>query len=190
MMSEKRFNPEKADMLIGLERKKLLPPDKIVGLLNIEPDDTIADLGAGNGYFAIPMAKQSKDTLYAVDIEPKMLEMLRENARKEQVKNITYVESDFDPIQLEDHSVSKVMISFVMYEVPDINKTLSEIRRILKPGGTMLIIEWEAVETGSGPPVHIRISSDEMVKILEKKGFGAEAISLNPENYGVKAVIV
>lgn len=189
MISEKRFNPEKADMLMGLERKKRLPPNKIVGLLNIEPDDAVADLGAGNGYFAIPMAKQSENTVYAVDIEPKMLEMLKENARKEQVENIKYVKSDLDHIQLDDQSVSKVMISLVMHEVPDINRTLREIKRILKPGGMVLIIEWKAVETESGPPVYIRISSEEMVRLLEKKGFVTEVISFYSEYYGVKAAI-
>jgi ubiquinone/menaquinone biosynthesis C-methylase UbiE len=189
-MTEKRFNPEKAQLLMRMERKELLPPEEIVEKLDIKPDHTITDLGAGNGYFAIPMAKRTKELVYAVDIEPKMLGVLKENGGKAQVENIQNVESDLDRIQLNDHSLHKVMISFVMHEVPDIDKTISEIKRILKPGGTIMVIEWEPVQTASGPPFHITISSEEMVKILEENGFDAEIISLNPENYAVKAALV
>ena len=80
-MTDKRFNPEKANVLMSADRMELLPPDKIIGHLVIKSSDTIADLGAGNGYFAIPMAQSRKQFVYAVDIEPKMLEMLKENAR-------------------------------------------------------------------------------------------------------------
>lgn len=187
-MTDKRFNPKKANVLMSADRKKLLPPDKIIGHLDIRSNDIIADLGAGNGYFSIPMAKKSK-VVYAVDIEPKMLDMLRENAKQEQLENIRYVESDLDHIQLDDDSVSKAMISLVLHEVPDIDKTLVEIKRILRSRGQMLVIEWEAVQTESGPPLHHRISSKEMITILERNGFDAEVILLNPDNYAVKAMV-
>ncbi|WP_156288874.1 class I SAM-dependent methyltransferase [Oceanobacillus salinisoli] len=187
-MTDKRFNPEKARVLMSEDRKKLLPPDEIIKHLNVTQDDTIADLGAGNGYFTIPLARRTKKTVYAVDIEPKMLEMLRENAREELFENLFYVESDLDHIQLDDNSVNKVMIAFVIHEVPNIDKTLSEIKRILKSGGQMLLIEWEAIQTESGPPVHHRIPSEEMSRILKENGFDAKIIPLNQANYAIKAI--
>lgn len=126
------------------------------------------------GYFTIPMAKQTKETVSAVDIEPKMLEMLQENASKNHVDNIEYMGSDLNRIKLDEHSISKVMVSFVMHEVPNIDQTLSEVKRVLQPGGKLLVIEWEAVETASGPPVHIRISSENMVQILGMARFSYE----------------
>ncbi|WP_246206783.1 class I SAM-dependent methyltransferase [Virgibacillus ihumii] len=57
--------------------------------------------------------------------------MLKENAVEEQLENIHYVESNLDHIRLDDNSLSKVMISFIMHEVPDIEQTLDEIKRIL-----------------------------------------------------------
>src|SRR5690625_1347859 len=187
-MTDKRFNPAKANVLMSADREKLLPPDQIIGHLDIQSNDTIADLGAGNGYFAIPMAQSTKQFVYAVDIEPKMLEMLKENADQEQLENITYVESDLDRIQLDGESVNKVMISLVLHEVPNLDKTLSEIKRILKPGGEILIIEWEAVQTEAGPPLQHRIASEEMISVLEKNGFAAEVIPLNPY-YAIKAAV-
>lgn len=187
-MEDKRFDTEKAHVLMSEERKEKLPPNKIIDYLGVEANDTIADLGAGNGYFALPMAKKAK-AVYAVDIAPEMLEMLKVNADQEQLENIQYVESDLDEIQLGDDSVNKVMISLVLHEVPDLDKTLREIKRILQPGGQVLVIEFEAVETESGPPLHHRISADEMVRSLKENGFDAEVISLNPENYAVKATL-
>src|SRR5690625_1163587 len=134
------------------------------------------------------MDKSTKQLVYAVDIESKMLEMLKENAEQKQLENMQYVESDLDRIQLDDDSVNKVMISLVLHEVPKLDKTLSEIKRILKPGGNILIIEWEAVQTEAGPPLHHRIASEEMVNVLEKNGFDAEVIPLNPYD-AIKAAV-
>lgn len=186
-MEDKRFNPEMANKLMSVDRKKVLPPGKLIAYLDIRPSDRIADLGAGNGYFAIPMAKKAK-AVFAVDIEPKMLRMLKENANQEQLNNILYIESDLDKIQLDDDSVNKVMISLVLHEVPNIDQTLREIKRILKRGGQMLIIEWEGVQTESGPPLRHRISSSEITDILERNGFEAEVIPFHPY-YAVKAIL-
>lgn len=185
-MTDKRFNPEKAQSLLREERKKALPPDEIMSYLGLQSSDKVADLGAGNGYFTIPIAKNA-EKVYAVDIEPKMLEMLRENAGEEKLDNIKYVESDLDHIKLEDESVNRVIIAFVMHEVPNVDRTLAEIKRILKPGGQMLLLDWEAVETESGPPLDHRISSTKAKKILERNSFDTEAIPLNPANYAVRA---
>lgn len=186
-MTDKRFNPERAHKLMSADRRKKLPAEKVILHMNLDQNGSVADLGAGTGYFTIPLAKRTKE-VFAVDIEPKMLGMLKENAKKEQLENIHYVESDLDHIQLDDNSADNVMISFVIHEVPDVNQTLHEIRRILKPGGQLFMIEWEAIETESGPPLDHRIPSDDLTGSLEKNGFTVELIQLNPENYALKAV--
>ena len=182
-----RFNPDDADKLLSTKRKELLPPHKVIEILDISTDDIVADLGAGNGYFTIPIAKGTKKTVYAVDIEPKMLGMLKDNAVKEQIKNIEYVVSDLENIQLDKNLVNKVFIAFVIHEVPNIVKALTEIKRILKPGGQLLLLEWEAVETEIGPPFHERIPSEKMGEILRENGFEIEITHLNSAIYAIKA---
>lgn len=164
-----------------------LPPSKIIDYLNLDSNDIVADLGAGNGYFAIPIARGTKNVVYAVDIEPKMLAMLKDNAEKEQIDNIDYVISDLEDIQLPDNAVNKVLVSLVIHEVTNLETAINEIKRILKPGGEVLIIEWKAIETESGPPLHERISSNGMIKFLNTAGFNAEAIDLNTVHYAIKA---
>ena len=185
-MSDKRFDPKKADKLFAEERRKLIPAESVLEYLQLKPGDTVADLGAGNGYFTIPMAKKTGNTVYAIDIEPKMLDLLKANAKDEQLTNIKYVVSDLENIQLEDNTVNKVFVSFVIHEGTDIDKALREMKRILKPNGEMVLLEWEAVETETGPPLHHRIPSEKMVEILKENGLQAEVIHLNPANYLVK----
>ncbi|ASK61905.1 SAM-dependent methyltransferase [Virgibacillus phasianinus] len=185
-MSDKRFDPKKADKLFAEERRKLIPPEKVTEYLQVGQGDTVADLGAGNGYFTLPIAQRTSKTVYAVDVEPKMLELLKANAKNEQLTNIKYVVSDLENIGLEDNTVNRVFVAFVIHEVPDIDKVLGEMKRILKPGGQMVLVEWEAIETESGPPLHHRIPSEKMVDIINRNGLQAEITHLNPANYLVK----
>jgi 2-polyprenyl-3-methyl-5-hydroxy-6-metoxy-1,4-benzoquinol methylase len=80
-----RFNPEKASKLLDPKRKQLISVETVIRLLEIKDNDVIADLGAGNGYFSIPMAKSTDMEIYAIDIEPKMLQFLQDYADSEDV---------------------------------------------------------------------------------------------------------
>ncbi|WP_226577810.1 class I SAM-dependent methyltransferase [Halobacillus litoralis] len=188
-MSEKRFNPEKAQKLLSEERRERMNPERLMDQLGLEEGEVTADLGAGNGFFTIPFAKRTSTTVYAVDIEPKMLEMLKERADQEELDNIHYVVSDLEKIDVADQSVTKVMVSFVIHEVGDVKQVLDEIKRITRPGGEVMFIEWEAVETESGPPLDHRISSGALMEILSENGFSPEFISISPENYAVKGTL-
>ncbi|WP_085524389.1 class I SAM-dependent methyltransferase [Tuberibacillus sp. Marseille-P3662] len=188
-MSGHRFKPENADKLLSDDRKQRLPYDQVIDRLALDPNDVVADLGAGNGYFTIPMANHTEETVYAVDIELKMLEMLKKRAKETHVENIEYVNSDLETIPMDDHSIDKVLIAFVIHEVPSVVNTLNEIKRILKPGGTVMVIEWEAVESEDGPPLHERLASKELMKVLQDHGFQATPYQLNAINYAIEATV-
>ncbi|SDH86678.1 Methyltransferase domain-containing protein [Alteribacillus persepolensis] len=185
-MSEKRFNPDKAELLLSDDRKERLRPDHFVDM-HFQQEDAIADVGAGNGFFTLPLAKKTNNTVYAVDIAQQMLDMLKERAGQEGCSNIQYVISDLENIRLEQNLVNKVLAAFVIHEVESIAQALAEMKRIVKPGGEIVLIEWEAVETEAGPPLHERISSAKMKEILQENNFDAEIIQINEENYAVKA---
>lgn len=186
-MAGHRFNPDKADKLLSDERKKQLPADRVLKKMDLHPQDVAADLGAGNGYFTIPIAQFTKNTVYAVDIEPKMIELLKNRAAAEQIDNIREVTSGLEEIPIGDHTVDKVLISFVLHEVPSIENTLDEIKRILKPDGMLFLIEWEPVEMEDGPPLHERIQAKSLGEMLQNHGFSATILELNPVHYAIKA---
>ncbi|MEC1376996.1 class I SAM-dependent methyltransferase [Heyndrickxia oleronia] len=177
------FSPEKADKLLDPKRTKLLNQKEIISLLDLSDHDRIADLGSGNGFFTIPFARKTDNHVFAVDVEPKMLELLKERALKEGIKNIQYVLSDLENIQLDDASVDKAFVAFVMHEITNMEKALSEFKRILRKDGKLMIIEWDAVESQIGPPIHERISSDKMQSFLLDNGFHSKIVLLNAAVY-------
>lgn len=189
-MHTHRFHPDKADKLLSEKRKEQLPFVKIRQVMELDQHDVVADLGAGNGFFTIPIAKHTEGKVYAVDIEPKMLEILKERADKEQIENIDDVVSDLENIEIDDQSVDKVLISMVLHEVPNKEQALDEIKRILNPGGIAVFIEWEAIETEEGPPFHIRIPSGKLTEILQSHGFETTIFKLSSTYYAVKAKMV
>lgn len=69
-----RFPPGKMHLLDTPERRRLMPPQELINMVSVQAQDTVVDLGAGTGYFSIPAAHMTNETVYAVDVEPKMLE--------------------------------------------------------------------------------------------------------------------
>ncbi|SEH77379.1 Methyltransferase domain-containing protein [Halobacillus karajensis] len=186
-MGGHRFNPEKADKLLSEDRQQQLPYKQFMNMLELKERDVVADLGAGNGYFTIPMAEHTKESVFALDIEPTMIEMLKNRATEAQVNNIEYLVSDLEHIPIASQTIDKVMVSLVIHEVPSIENALIEIRRILKPGGLVLFIEWEAIEADDGPPIHEKIPSEELSEALQTQGFDTTIFQLYSSHYAIKA---
>lgn len=184
-MTGHRFNPEKAEKLLDPKRKELVSPEQVLSLLEIQEGEMVADLGAGNGYFTVPIAKITKETVYAVDVQPQMLDFLKEHAQKEGVTNIECITSNINDVPLNSDSVDKVLIAFVIHEIPNLDDVLNEVKRILKPNGKFLILEWEAVESEMGPPLHERIPSKNLEEYFKKREIHTELFHLNKIIYGI-----
>ncbi|GMA64268.1 class I SAM-dependent methyltransferase [Alicyclobacillus fastidiosus] len=137
-----RFDPRHVEKLDSPERRKMLPPNETVKMLDVQRGHTVADIGCGPGYFTIPLARLAMN-VYAVDVSPEMLHLLKEKAAHEGTRNISVVESPAEHLTLPDHTVDRVICSLVLHEVDDLKQTLSEFKRILRPGGKVLLIEWE-----------------------------------------------
>ncbi|AJH77974.1 class I SAM-dependent methyltransferase [Heyndrickxia coagulans] len=185
-MSHHRFDPEKASLLLNPERKEKLPPDQILALLELKKGDIVADLGSGNGFFTIPIAQKTETTVYAVDIEPKMLDGLKAYASQEGVTTIRPIVSDLTEMAIANQAVDKIFSSLVMHEISDLEKAIQEMRRILRPNGKLLILDWEAVDMNEGPPLSVRIPSDKLKAVFEGQGFYVEKRKINEGIYALK----
>ncbi|SET93370.1 Methyltransferase domain-containing protein [Salinibacillus kushneri] len=186
-MSERRFDPEKADQLINQSRKEKVPQDKILELLSLSGDEKIVDLGAGNGYLTLPIAETTSERVMAVDIEDGMLTMLDHRAKEAGIRNIDRMKSQIEVLKFPDASFDRAVAAFVLHEVDGIERTLREINRVLKNDGQLLVLDWEEHESDDGPPMDHRIHSERMQRYLMKEGFQTKLGFLHPDIYYISA---
>lgn len=154
-------------------RREALPPVQVLDALGLRPEDDVADIGCGIGYFAIPAAKRLAPghRLYAVDPSAGMLEELNRRAAGEGVLPLTTVLSEPLDFKLPDQSVDFVLLANVFHEIEDKAPFLQETKRIIRTGGRLGLVEWLAVEAPYGPPLWHRISEGETDGWFEKAGF-------------------
>lgn len=169
---EMQLLSRKVEFLDSPERIKSFPPEELLKMLPIKRTDNILDLGAGTGYLAIPAAQMVNGLVYALDIDPKMLEVLDSKAKAVNASNIKLVQGSTDYIPLSDDSVDIVLASLILHEVQPLSKTIQQMKRVLKKGGQFLCLEYEKTESAAdGPPMHIRVPSSVMEQELENAGF-------------------
>jgi ArsR family transcriptional regulator len=112
-------------------------------LLLLAPKVRIADLGAGDGTLSRLLARQA-EFVHCVDNSPRMVELGRALAKKEQLRNLDYVLGDIEETPLADRSVDLVLLSQALHHAENPRKALAEAHRILKPGGRVLILDLRA----------------------------------------------
>ncbi|RXZ02148.1 class I SAM-dependent methyltransferase [Fictibacillus sp. S7] len=170
-MDERRFNPDNKELLDTPERRKLLPPEKLLGLLPFKNNDEVLDLGAGTGYFSIPASKLTNGSVYALDIDTGLLEVIHSHIKEQGISNIQLLEGKVQNLPLSDSTIDIVIASLVLHAVDPLSEGMSEIKRVMKTGAYLLCFDWEKIESRLGPPLDIRIPSSEMEKSLADGGF-------------------
>jgi len=168
---ERLFRPERAHKLDDPERLKWLPPDGVVRKI-ARPGLRVADVGAGTGYFALPLARAvlPGGRVFAIDMQPEMLQLLR--ARVPPDLPVVLVEGEATRTTLRDGSVDVVLLANVWHELDDHAAALAEASRILAPGGRVVILDWRKdVEQPPGPPLEHRIPPSEVAGTAERHGW-------------------
>ena len=128
-------------------RRKLQPPDKLIQRSGIKEGMLVLDLGCGSGAFTTFMARAvgEKGKVYALDIQADMLKQLENKLSKPEnkdIKNVKLIESSAYDLPFEDSSLDVVCMTTVLQEIPDRNRALQQVRRVLKPGGFLAVTEW------------------------------------------------
>ena len=143
-----------APWLDRAERELEEDPDLAMRLLRIQRGSSVADLGAGSGYFTVRLARAVGNTgkVYAVDIQQGMLDLLQRAVAKERLTNVIPVLGAPDDPRLPAESLDLVLMVDVYHELAAPQVTLGHVRRALKPGGRLALIEYRAED----PDVPIR----------------------------------
>jgi ubiquinone/menaquinone biosynthesis C-methylase UbiE len=116
--------------------------DRIVELAEARPDDLVVDLGAGTGLLALALAPRVRE-LVAVDISERMLERLDNAALADGIHNVDLLPADLRRLPLDDESATLVVSNYAFHHLDDAGKelALAEARRILRPGGRLVICD-------------------------------------------------
>ena len=173
-MNDKRFPASEAHRLDDPARKAWLPPNEVLAALSPRPGDTIADLGAGTGYFSLPLAEAvgADGKVYAVDAQHEMLALLRQKLLEGSVANVDLVHAEAESTTLPNACCTLAFLANVWHEFADRSVVIKESRRILKPGGRVAILDWRPdVEREAGPPLDHRLAAPDAAERLLANGF-------------------
>jgi len=168
-------------------------PEKIVDQLGLEEGitATAADLGAGSGAYTIALAKRLKDSgkVYAIEVQKDLVARLKNLALNQGLSNVEVVWGDIErqgATKLADRSVDLVTIANTIFQVEDKDGTVGEIKRILKPGGRVLVVDWTSSFGGLGPEQDAVISAKDAQDLFERGGFSFEKnIDAGANHYGL-----
>lgn len=135
------------------ERAEVEQPDRVVDSLGLQPDDVVADIGAGTGYFTFRIAERVPEGgVYAVDIQPQMLDILMERAWELGFENVEPVRGDVDDPNLPEKAVDLALVVDAYHEFSHPREMMEGIVRALRPGGRIVLVEYR----GEDPSVPIK----------------------------------
>ena len=151
----------------------------------------VADFGTGSGFYAMEAARAVAPTgkVYAVDLQKDLLERLKSEADKNNLKNVEIISGDLERIggsKIRDGSCNAVIASNVLFMIEDKKSFLLEAKRILKTGGKLLLVDWSASFSQMGPHVDHVVYKDDVVKLATAAGFAFEKeIHAGAHHYGI-----
>ena len=151
------------ERLEGPERMAAIPRDEILPRMGLSRTQTVVDLGAGSGYFSLPLAERVRRVV-SIDVEPKMLGVLDQRIRLAGISNIDLVRGEITHIPIVDDSMDHVLAAFVYHEVDRPARLMFESMRVLKPGGSVTVLDFQKKETVIGPPINDRKTSAQVVR--------------------------
>jgi ubiquinone/menaquinone biosynthesis C-methylase UbiE len=166
-------------------------PVKNVEQCGIQPGQDIADFGSGSGLYTISAAKAliSTGRVYAIDAQKDLLTKLKNNATKEGLYNVEVVWGDIEKIngsKLREASVDFVFICNVLFQTEEKLNVVREAKRILKPAGKVLVVEWSDSFGGIGPKQNMVVKKEKLITMFEKEGFHKDReISAGSHHYGI-----
>jgi precorrin-6B methylase 2 len=161
------------------ERQEEEAPDRALRILKIQKGAVVADVGAGSGYMTIRMAKIVGPTgkVYANDIQPGMLELIRQNVAKAKLTNVVPVQGAIDDPHLPANTLDLILMADVYHEFSQPQKMLQKMREALKPTGRLVLLEYRA-EDPDVPILPAHKMTRAQVKLeVEHEGFTLASVN-------------
>ncbi len=152
-------------------------PGDVISLLKLGEGMSVADIGAGTGYFLphLSRAVGAKGLVLGLDIEPDMVRYMRERAQREHLDNVrAELVRPNDP-QVLSQKVDRILIVDTWHHIPERGAYSAKLKQALKADGQVMIVDF-TLESDKGPPKHHRIQPDQVIRELGEGGIKAECI--------------
>lgn len=154
-MPAEKFDYDDRDLLRDAWRREHLDPDRFWADLGLAAGQTVVDVGAGIGYFALPAARRvgPLGRVHAVDVSPYMVSHVAREAANAGLGQLVAAVSGEHTLPVGTGVADLVLVAFVIHEVVDGARLLAEAGRVLRPGGRLVLLDWttDADEPGNLP---------------------------------------
>ena len=167
-------------------------PNTIVSALNIPVGATVADLGAGTGAYSFLLAQKIGPTgkVYACDVQKDMLTRLENDARERGITNIQTVHSNVEVnegTKLRNASIDWVIVANVLFQIEDKPGFVAEIARILKPSGSVVLVDWSESFGNLGPHENMVMKRADAEQLFASVGYHptAQVVDAGAHHYGI-----
>jgi precorrin-6B methylase 2 len=154
------------------DREKEEAPSKAIALLELKPDDVLADIGAGSGYYSFRIARKlPRGKVVAVDIQPEMLDFLKTESAKLGVTNVQPHLGAIDDVKLPPASIDAALMVDAYHEFDHPVEMLASLRSALKPKGRIYLLEYRAEDDNVPIKPHHKMTEAQARKEFEAAGF-------------------
>jgi SAM-dependent methyltransferase len=162
-----------ADWLERPERIEEEQPDLALDVIKIAPGSVVADVGAGSGYMTQKLAVRvgPSGSVYANDIQPQMLSMLRTRMERAKITNVIPVLGQTDDPRLPANTLDLILMVDVYHEFQEPQAMLRQMRAALKPGGRLVLLEYRKEDPSIPIILEHKMSVAEAKLELEAEGF-------------------
>lgn len=170
-MQSKKFDPKHIEKLNDPNRVKIQNPNLIWEKMALTDPRVLIEIGAGTGFFALPFSDKIEGAMvYACDISDDMLSWMEDNFPEEYNGIVIPTKMEESTVPLPDGSADLVYMTNLHHELEEPARMMSETYRLLKPGGTIMIIDWDE-KAPFGPPPSIRVSEATILAQMKDAGF-------------------
>jgi ubiquinone/menaquinone biosynthesis C-methylase UbiE len=169
-------NPRDFQLMLGrLEdpaRARWQQPARLVRALGLRRGQTVAEIGAGTGYLVRRLARAvgPRGRVYAVDAELRMLAILVERLRRGGLGNVTPVLGRDDDPLMPERSCDLILVVNSYHHLPGGPRYLRRLRRLLRPGGRLVNVDFHRRETPVGPPLERRVAREAFLRHARRAG--------------------
>jgi ubiquinone/menaquinone biosynthesis C-methylase UbiE len=174
----------------GKSSFELIDPAILFEALELHQGNTFLDLACGKGHYSIAASQYvgEEGLIYAMDLWKEGIDLLLEQIAEKGIKTIQTIVGDITGrIEIESRTIDVCLMATILHDLVEantVNQTLNEVRRMIRPKGILAVMEFKQIKGPPGPPIQIRLSADEVEKIVTPYGFiNEKVLEVGPYNY-------